>query len=121
MKIRAHHLLCIKYFQGLGYSKLFVENFYDVLKKLKLNPTIKIINYPDIICEACPNNKSDCCVKNSSESEISIRKKDVFVLTELDLKPEEDFEYNKAMELVENNLNNLRIICKDCEWLNICK
>ena len=50
MDIRAHHLVCMRYFKGKGYSKEFISNFYKVINKLKNNQTIRIVNHPDIIC-----------------------------------------------------------------------
>lgn len=32
IKLRAHHLLCMRFFEGRGYSEAFVQNMAQVLK-----------------------------------------------------------------------------------------
>ena len=55
IKLRAHHGMCIAYFQGQGYSEIFTEHMKSIIKLLKENPTIQLITRADIICEKCPN------------------------------------------------------------------
>src|SRR3989338_5500080 len=75
MDIRAHHLLCMRSFQGKGYSEEFVDNFYKVIDELKKNPLVKVVNKPDAICEKCPHNKNGC-IKKGPKSELRVRKKE---------------------------------------------
>jgi len=38
MKIRAHHLLCLLGFVGMGYSSKFVEKIKEIKKKVENEP-----------------------------------------------------------------------------------
>ena len=120
LHIRAHHLLCMKYFKGKGYSKEFVSNFYEIIKKLDDNPTIKVINYPDIICSPCPHNVNNKCVKKGLGNERKVKKKDEIIMKHLGLSLNQELKGKEARELVNSNLAKLRRTCKDCEWLKYC-
>lgn len=55
VRLRAHHLLCLDQFRGLGYSPLFVANFRRVREELADPETVvEITAGPDAICAACP-------------------------------------------------------------------
>lgn len=121
MNIRAHHLLCMRYFKGEGYSKEFVSNFFKVIDMLNNNAVLEIINYPDIICSPCPHNKDNRCIKKGPESEKKVRQKDDKVIKHLGLKLGQRINSRDAISLVNNRLKNLKQICKDCEWREYCK
>ena len=120
LHIRAHHLLCMRYFKGKGYSKGFVSNFYEIIKKLNDNPTIKVINYPDIICSPCPHNVNNKCVKKGPDHETEVKEKDEIIMERLGLKLNQELKIKEVRELVNSNLTKLRVTCKDCEWLRYC-
>ena len=119
MNIRAHHLLCMKYFKGKGYSKEFVSNFDEVIKKLEDNPVIKVINYPDIICGSCFHNLGGKCIKKPN-SENKVRKKDDTIMNYLGISLNQEMRAEDVKSLVDLRLDKLRETCKDCEWLKYC-
>ena len=68
IKIRPHHLLCMRAYIGNGYSEEFKIEMEKVIKELKvyneflksdnLNNDIKKVNIvfnTDSLCEKCPN------------------------------------------------------------------
>lgn len=119
MNIRAHHLLCMKYFKGKGYSKEFVSNFSEVLTQLKDNPIIKVINHPDIICKPCPHNNNNKCIKKP-DSEEKVRKKDNIIMKYLGITVNKKIKAKDAISLVNLNLTKLKQTCKDCQWKKYC-
>ena len=110
----------MKYFNGRGYNKEFVSNFYKVIKKLENNPIIKVINYPDIICGSCPHNVNNKCIKKGPDFENKVREKDNIVMKCLGIKPNKIIKVKDFANLVSLRLNKLREICKDCEWKQYC-
>lgn len=120
INIRAHHLLCMKYFKKKGYSKEFVLNFCEVMKVLKDNPVVRIIDNPDIICGACPHNDNGKCIKKGPNFENEIKEKDNKVMKHLEIKPNTKIKIIKARNLVDHKLEKTREICKECEWLEYC-
>jgi hypothetical protein len=121
MDIRAHHLVCIKSFKGKGYSKKFVNNFYQVINKIKNNPIVEITNKPDIICKACPYNKNGC-IKKGLNSEVKVRNKDNKIIKLLKINLNKKIKARNITELINKNITKKHIlkICKDCEWLKYC-
>ncbi len=119
MNIRAHHLLCVKYFKSKGYSKEFVSNFSKVIKKLQNNPTIKVINHTDVICSPCPHNINNKCTKKP-DSEEKVRKKDNIIIKHLGMTLNQEIKAKDAISLVNLNLTKLKTTCKDCQWKEYC-
>lgn len=56
--LRPHHGLCLRFFQGKGYSDGFVANMGAIQSMLKSNPLIRLAPEMDEICRCCPNNQS---------------------------------------------------------------
>ncbi len=121
MNIRGHHLLCIRYFKGKGYSEDFVLNFFKVINTLELSTLIKVVNYPDIICEPCPHKVDGKCIKKGPDFESEVRKKDEIVMKYLKIRPNHEIKVIDVQERVNKKLGKVREICEDCEWLRYCQ
>ncbi len=120
MDLRAHHLLCMRSFQGKGYSREFVKNFYKVIDKLKRNPSITVVNRPDVICEKCPHNKNGC-VKKGPKSELRVRKKDNEFIKALSLTLNKTMKANRIKEITEKiTKEGIKKLCRNCQWLDYC-
>lgn len=117
MRIRAHHLLCIRNFQGKGYNKEFVENLYNTINKLD-DERIKIITSVDIICDKCPFNKEGIC-KRKKDSEKKSKKLDISVINKAGIKTSRLYAYQELQKLTENL--HTKNICNDCEWKRYCE
>ena len=86
LKIRAHHLLCMLGFRGLGYSQGFIVVMGKVVERVRSNPMfpVAVIAECDIICAACPHKKEDKCLKEV-DSERKVKTRDLEVLRRLGL------------------------------------
>lgn len=80
--LRAHHGLCLHFFQGKGYSGAFVENMARKKAMLEENPLVRLTDQADEICRACPNNLCGQC-----ESAEKVRRYDRAVLSLCGLTP----------------------------------
>lgn len=120
MKIRGHHLLCMRYFQGKGYSKGFVDNFQKVIDKLRKNLIIEVVSQTDVICSKCPHLSNGRCVKKGLKSELRVRKKDELILKYIGLKPGTKLRFDSAQKAVEARLKLLKKSCRNCEWKRYC-
>ena len=122
LEIRAHHLLCLLGFRGLGYSQEFVEKMGKVAEELRLNPTfpITILAECDVICEPCPHNKGNKCRKKRN-SESRVKKKDLEVLRRLGFEVGERMPVAKAWVRIREKVTakDLTEICRRCEWLEL--
>ena len=133
IKIRPHHLLCMRAYIGNGYSEEFKIEMEKVIKELKvyneflksdnLNNDIKKVNIvfnTDSLCEKCPNKL--CENKCASQEKVSLIDEKMikyFSIKEgiqnyIDL---ENQVYNKINEEIFDD------ICKECQWYNMidCK
>lgn len=117
-KIRAHHGMCIAFFQGKGYSNEFTSHMGEIIQKLENNPTIYISTQTDIICCRCPNNKQGLCETESKVIEYDRQVLRYCGLSEGMIMPYADFK--KAV--YENILlpNKREKICGNCQWNELC-
>ena len=124
MKIRAHHFLCMQGFQGYGYNKAFTDNLKKIIERLKKTPGIenKIIIECDIICSACPHNKSGLCEKNKNSGR-EIQNMDLKVLKKLGLKSGTIIKLKDIFSLIDEKIKtatDAQDICGNCLWQDKC-
>lgn len=124
MDIRAHHLLCLLGFHGLGYNKEFIRKMTQVKLKLetKSNLPIKILNSCDEICTACPYEKNGYCQKGEY-SKNRVKDMDNKVLSALGLKSGEIIPNGKLLQLINKKINSFSVIvkiCGMCGWRETC-
>ncbi|CAG0962679.1 MAG: DUF1284 domain-containing protein [Candidatus Methanoperedens sp.] len=65
-RLRGHHLICLNFFRGEGYSEDFIKNIYAVLKKEK----VEIVSGPDEVCAKCPYLNDKKCASNEYSDEM---------------------------------------------------
>ena len=89
--IRPHHLLCMRYFQGCGYSDEFTENMRYVISNLKNGSEVLLTR--GAVISSCNLDFDKVyeygCLYSLVEN--NIIKKDM-----------------------------LRLVCGDCQWFHIC-
>ncbi len=122
LEIRAHHLLCILGFRGLGYSQEFIVSMGKVVEELSSDSTLPItfIAECDIICASCPHNKENKCLKGA-DSEWRVRKQDLEVLRRLGFGVGDQVLAGEAWVRIKARLSvgDISEICQDCEWLEL--
>lgn len=123
IKIRAHHLLCIPRFKGGGYNKNIRERIFEIQKRIKENPNIKIkvVKECDNICDACPFKKDNIC-KKTPKLNYWILVQDNKVLKKLNIKNNQTFKAKNIFKLSIVKIKNkeLKNICKRCNFLDFC-
>lgn len=117
-KIRAHHGMCICFFDGKGYSNEFTKHMAEIIHKLNENPVICISDETDIICEKCPNNKNGVC-----ETADKVAEYDKQVLLRCGLVAGEMISFSEFRDKVYENIirpGKREDICGNCQWTSIC-
>lgn len=117
-KLRAHHGLCINFFEGKGYNEAFVRNMEKVISKLRENPNLSIITEMDFICRACPNNHKGMCRCSQKVNSYDER-----VLALCGIKNREVMNWSDYSGLVRQKIiatGKLQTVCGDCQWFVIC-
>lgn len=116
IKIRPHHINCIYFYKGLGYSKDFVKGMDKIVDVLNNNDDveIKLVNCCDDICEKCPNKLEEEICKTNKK----IRILDELTLKEYGLKINESYNFSYVKENIYKNFSKEKFerICEDCDW-----
>lgn len=119
IKLRAHHGMCLAFFEGKGYSDTFTAHMQKILDHMESNPKLRIVTSGDVICEKCPNLNSGICGTPDLVLEY-----DRQVLSRCGLKEEEEISWKKFSELVMEKIlvrGEREEICGNCQWAEICR
>jgi len=111
--------LCSLGFQGLGYSRAFVENMRSIVEAMQsASAELLLLDGPDSICAACPHLGGNRCGK-TDDSEAAIRRADRFVLAAVGMKPGERASAADVFERIAARVSTddaHSSVCADCEW-----
>ena len=117
--IRPHHMLCLQFFEGKGYSDDFVENMITVKELLEReNPMVHIVNEADMICAHCPHRCGTVC-----EHEESVCEHDRRVYDKLIDKVGQQAYWSEITKAIFDNIidvGKMKETCKECQWSDIC-
>lgn len=124
IRIRAHHLLCIQGFQGLGYSQDFVKKTQEIRKKIMFSPgtRVEICTGCDVLCLHCPHEKGGICEKEPSSAS-ALKKMDEEVLRIGGIESGSIMVAEEALTHINRALaevSEISRICGDCEWKKKC-
>ncbi len=115
-KLRGHHLICLNFFRGEGYSEDFIKNIYSVIGKEKL----EIVKGPDEVCEQCPYLKDSKCASNEYTDE-KILYQDKEALRLLGFKPGEIVDWKTISSKLPQIIEEWKAeFCMDCGYLKVC-
>lgn len=121
MMLRAHHLICLLGFRGLGYSPEFLQDMTKIVFELLSCPDtlIEVVYGPDDICAPCPFLKGGGCHEEGPHSEEIIKARDSAVMMRLGLVSGEKITWHAVEQRIRSsiNLQDLEQICRDCKWL----
>ncbi len=121
--LRAHHLLCLLGFQGIGYTAGYIKNFHKVKRMVEQNPDleIEIVDNCDVVCIQCPNAQGSNCYKGGLSENHTVKDMDHRVMDRLEIKAGDRFKARDIFALVQEKIKpeDLRDICRGCEWLSL--
>ena len=116
VNLRAHHAMCLIFFQGKGYSGDFVENMGAMKALLEQNPEIRLLGGYDDVCAACPNKRTESCAEKASRYDREVLRR--CGLSVGDTLPYRDFSENVIHTILRPGLRGA--ICGDCQWSSLC-
>lgn len=118
IKLRAHHGLCILFFEGKGYDLNFINNMSKIINQLSNNPEVIVVNQADAICVACPNLVKNCC---SNEDKVFNYDKMVLELCEISENSILSWiDFTKLIKTKIIDAGKMKLVCKNCCWKSIC-
>lgn len=118
IKLRAHHGLCIAFFEGKGYDDKFVENMKNIIITLNQNPNVTIVTDEDLVCVACPNNNNGVC-----DCIEKVDRYDEMVLKLCNIQNNITLPWDEYKTMVQEKVikaGKLSTVCGDCQWSYIC-
>lgn len=116
--LRAHHGLCLAFFEGKGYDDVFALHMGEILRQMQTNPHLQILAEKDVICEECPNLEKEGC--NTFHQ---VKEYDKKVLSYCGLQENTLTDWNTFSALISEKIlkqGKRSLICGDCEWNDIC-
>lgn len=120
IRLRAHHGMCLTFFEGKGYNKSFTAHMQSILNMMQDNPKLRIIAEGDLICSKCPNLTQEGICSTPD----LVGKYDHQVLELCGLKENSEMNWNEFSRLITDKIlakGKREDICGDCEWSEICK
>ena len=121
MMLRAHHLICLLGFRGLGYSPEFLQDMTRIVFKLLSYPEtmIEVVYGPDDICTPCPFLRNGGCYEEGPHSEEIIKRRDSAVMMKLGLVPGGKVTWAAVEREIRLSISpkDLEQMCRDCKWL----
>lgn len=120
MRLRAHHGMCLAFFEGKGYSAGFTAHMAKILERLEQeNPTVEIVAEADCICRGCPNLTDGLCEKADP-----VARYDKAVLILCGIEEHSALPWRAfAARVTEYILSKGKRadICGNCQWSAICE
>lgn len=114
--LRGHHLICLNFFRGEGYSEEFIDNLFAVIKKEK----IEIVTGADDVCRKCPYQKDDKC-RSSDYTDEKIHFQDKKALQLLEFKPGMIIDWKMIASKLPDILEEWKAeFCCACGYRKVC-
>lgn len=115
-KLRGHHLICLNFFKGEGYSEDFIRNIYSVIGK----NSIEIVKGPDDVCARCPYLKDEMC-NNPEYSDEMILLQDREALRLLKFKPGIIVSWKEISDKLSAKIEEWKAqFCVGCGYRKVC-
>lgn len=121
VRLRGHHLICLHFFRGEGYTPEFVRNLRGVMARLGDGDGAGVVvEGADDVCRACGYLVDGLCA-NEVSGEEKIRRLDALALDLLGLAPGDGFSFATLAEGLAPVLGGWRAsACRGCTWESAC-
>lgn len=116
--LRAHHGMCLAFFEGKGYSRGFTAHMQTVLEQMQDNPLVELVTHADIVCGECPNLQNGLCSTPELVLEYDRQVLGRCGLAEHQVLPWSDFAALVSRHILAAGCR--QEICGTCEWTAIC-
>jgi hypothetical protein len=115
-KLRGHHLICLNFFRGEGYSEDFIGNIYSIIEK----KGIETVEGPDDVCARCPYLKEDIC-KSAEFTDEMIQHQDREALRLLEFNPGMSVDWKMIADKLPGIIEVWKAqFCGGCGYRKIC-
>jgi hypothetical protein len=120
LKLRGHHLICLHFFRGEGYTREFVANLGKILQRAETGEKIAVSFGADDVCKICPYLKEGKCFYNQ-EADQEIQVMDSKALNLLSLTVRDIVLWKVIREKIPGLFQRWsEEFCKPCDWRKAC-
>jgi hypothetical protein len=117
LRLRPHHLLCLRLFEGRGYDEAFTARMRGIASRMNARPgeRFALAAGADDICAACPNRTaSDSCLLG--DGDVSLR--DGRALDALGLGAGSVHSFGEVGERIKERMTQETFegVCGGCRW-----
>jgi uncharacterized protein len=121
LRLRGHHLICLHFFRGEGYSEDFIVNLRDILRRAEAGEQIAVTSEADDVCEICPYLKEKKCSYNE-DSDQEIQAMDRKALELLELRVQDIVFWLDIRGTIPALFQRWsREFCRTCDWKHACE
>ena len=120
IRFRGHHLICLHFFHGEGYSPDFISNLRDTLALVQRDG-VEVCSGPDDICFRCPSLKDAVCsYKEGADAEVL--EMDRLALELLGVGPGMEVSWDGLRKRLPEIFNTWHeTCCIVCGWKRACE
>ncbi|MGL4736010.1 MAG: DUF1284 domain-containing protein [Cellulosilyticaceae bacterium] len=115
LTLRAHHINCLFFYQGKGYSESFTQQMDCVMQSLLEDgdQIITLVLGPDLLCHQCPHLREGVCISGDKIAQLDTRTLKIY-----GLQTGRDYSFNQIKEGIYRCYDEqaFTYICQDCEW-----
>ncbi|NTU71385.1 MAG: DUF1284 domain-containing protein [Coriobacteriia bacterium] len=124
-RLRGHHLICLQFFRGEGYSEEFVANLGGVVERASSGRAL-VVAGADVVCAACPELGADgLCTSEDAGGEAEIARIDALALDILGVNVGERISLPEARDRLEDDAIGVGTwraqACDGCAWERVCE
>jgi hypothetical protein len=128
LRIRAHNLICLQGYKGLGYTRDFIAHMTKIHSYLNENTTtlVKVVIGEDTFCHHCPHNYKGRCTEGDpvdqlvpTEAPDNAVLMDRRVITWLGLDDGTVYEWRQILYKIGNSVDSsaMDVLCSTvCPW-----
>lgn len=120
IRLRGHHLICLHFFGGEGYSEEFRESLRALVKEAEGGQEIEAASGADDVCRKCPYLSGDKCAYEEGADE-EVRAMDRKALELLGIRPGESLRWAETRQRLPSAFRQwARSYCESCAWREAC-
>lgn len=118
--LRGHHLVCLHFYRGEGYSASFVEAL-DALMREAAAAGVVVCEGPDDVCHRCPHLSGERCAY-AGDADETVREMDDVARALLRLPAGSPVAWDDVRERVPAMFAQWRgRFCSACDWRGACE
>lgn len=121
LRFRGHHLVCLHFYRGAGYDRIFVEKLTDLVRRAEAGEEIQVVAGADDVCRNCPYLAGERCAhKEGADPEILAL--DETARSFLGVKPGDKVLWRNLKTMVAAAPAEwFARFCEGCDWRGLCE